>query len=124
MFFGWTMVTLTIILTVAGQIIVKWQVAKAGVPAANLREIGPWLIQIVMDPWLLLVAVMVISAGAAWFVAMSRLPLSHTYPILGISFPLVVAGSVFILGEQISPLHIVGTTLVFAGIVVLGLASR
>lgn len=124
MLLGWFMVTLTIILTVAGQIIVKWQVAKAGVPAANLREIVSWVIQTAMNPWLLLVAAMVVTAGGAWFVAMSRLPLSHTYPILGISFPLVLIGSVAMLGERVSPLHLVGTALVFAGIVVLGLAAR
>lgn len=124
MLLGWGMVVLTIILTVAGQIIVKWQVAKAGVPAAGLREVVIWVIQTALNPWLLLVGCMVVMAGGAWFVAMSRLPLSHTYPVMGMSFPLVLMGSVVLLGETISPLHVAGTALVFAGVVVLGLAAR
>lgn len=124
MLLGWIMVVLTIILTVAGQIIVKWQVSKAGVPASELGEIIPWLIKMALNPWLILVLIMVVMAGSAWFVAMSRLPLSHTYPILGISFPLVLLGSIALLGESVSPLHLIGTALVFAGVVVLGLASR
>jgi len=124
MLLGWTMVTLTILFTVAGQILVKWQIAKAGAPAASLKGIVVWVFQTAMNPWFLLVGVLVVLAGGAWFVAMSRLPLSHTYPMMGISFPLVAIASVALLGEHITPLHVVGTALVFAGVVVLGLAAR
>jgi len=124
MLLGWTMVTLTIIFTVAGQIIVKWQIAKAGAPVASLKGIVVWVLHTAMNPWFLMVGVLVVLAGGAWFVAMSRLPLGHTYPMMGISFPLVVIGSVVLLGEHITPMHVVGTALVFAGVVVLGLAPR
>lgn len=124
MILGWAMVALTVTLTVLGQVIVKWQVSKAGVPGPSFYETVLWIVNTALSPWLLLVAILVVTAGGAWFVAMSRLPLSHSYPVLGISFPLVLIASVVLLGERVSLLHLTGTALIFAGVAMLGLAAR
>ncbi|EKV26035.1 hypothetical protein C882_3322 [Caenispirillum salinarum AK4] len=123
MLLGWFMVAMTIILTVFGQIIVKWQIAKAAPPAAKTWELITWVFQMALNPWLILVFVMVFTAGGAWFVAMSRLPLSHTYPVMGLTFPLVVIGSALLLGERVSLTQAAGTALVVTGVVVLGYAA-
>ncbi|MCK1313386.1 hypothetical protein [Bradyrhizobium sp. 23] len=123
MLLGWTMVTVTILLTVIGQIIVKWQIAKVQPPAAQLPELVFWVFRMAINPWLVLVAVLVFTAGGAWFVAMSRLPLNQTYPILGATFPLVVIGSTMFLNERMSVLQLAGTFLVMAGVAVLGYSA-
>ena len=120
MAFGWTMVSVTIMLTALGQLIVKWQIAKVEPPAAALREVVPWVFWMAINPWLILVAVMVFTAGGAWFVAMSRLPLSHIYPMMGATFPLVLIGSTLLLGERMSTLQISGSALIMIGVVILG----
>lgn len=123
MLLGWSMVATTILLTVLGQIIVKWQVAKVTPPVAETGALIRWVFGMALNPWLMLVAAMVFTAGGAWFVAMSRLPLSHTYPVLGTTFPLVLLGSTMLLGERISGLQVTGTVLVVAGVVVLGYSA-
>ena len=117
---GWTMVLVTITLTVLGQLIVKWQITRVEPPAAELREVVPWVLGLAINPWLILVAAMVFTAGGAWFVAMSRLPLSHTYPMMGATFPLVLIGSTLFLGERMSTLQISGSALIMIGVVILG----
>lgn len=55
----------------------------------------------------------------AWLLVLARYPLSYAYPLLGLSYVLVfaVATQWSVLGESATPLRVVGTLLVVAGVV-------
>lgn len=119
---AWAMVALTITLTVLGQLIVKWQVTQVDPPIPTASGLVSWAASMCFKPPIILVFAMAAMAAMAWFVAMSRLPLSHTYPVLGLTFPLVLLGATMMLGESVSPLQIAGTAFVVLGTVLLGLS--
>lgn len=59
-----------------------------------------------------------------WLVVLSRVPLSVAYPVVGISYVVVVAISRVFLHEQVPPLRWVGAAVVATGIAIIGLSSK
>ncbi len=50
-----------------------------------------------------------------WVAVLRQVPLSRAYPLLSLSYPLVYIGAVVWLGEAMSPLRTLGTSLVTVG---------
>jgi len=59
------------------------------------------------------------ASTALWIVALSKLPLTRVYPFTVLTFVLVYAASVFVLGERVSGTVLLGASLVLAGLVVI-----
>lgn len=59
-----------------------------------------------------------------WLVVLSRVPLSVAYPVVGISYVVVVAISRFFLHEDVPPLRWLGAAVVAAGIAIIGISSK
>jgi drug/metabolite transporter (DMT)-like permease len=57
-----------------------------------------------------------------WLVVLSRVPLSLAYPLVGVSYILIVAFARLFLGEHVPPLRWVGVSIVALGIAVVGLS--
>ncbi|MFQ5435741.1 MAG: hypothetical protein ACE5FD_12765 [Anaerolineae bacterium] len=55
-------------------------------------------------------------SSVIWLWVLSRAQLSYAYPILALSFPLVVGLSAILFGEAISPLRWVGVALIVVGV--------
>ena len=83
-------VALTVLLTVYGQIVIKWQVLEAGALPADaegkLRFIGALMTNL----WVLSGFAAAVLAVISWMLAMSKLPLSHAYPFTSLSFVLIL----------------------------------
>jgi drug/metabolite transporter (DMT)-like permease len=56
---------------------------------------------------------------ALWLLALARLPLSKVYPFTMLTFVLVYAAAIYVLGEKVSVALAVGVLLVFSGLVVI-----
>ena len=111
-------VFLTIILTVYGQIAIKWNVAAAGAfPTSNADRIV-FLARLLLNPWILSALGAALLAAVSWMAAMTKLELSHAYPFMSLSFVLVAASSALFFHEPITPLKIAGLALIVLGIVV------
>ena len=108
----------TVLLTVYGQIAIKWQVLEAGPfpaePGAKIR----FLLQLLLNPWILSALAAALLAAVAWMAAMTRLELSHAYPFMSLAFVLVMLASALFFSEPITPLKLAGVALVVLGIVV------
>ena len=77
------------LLTLYGQLIVKWQVSQAGrLPAATGDKLD-YLLRLAINPWIFSVSAAFIAA-LSWMAAMSRLELSRAYPFVGLSFVLIL----------------------------------
>lgn len=59
-----------------------------------------------------------------WLIVLSRVPLSVAYPIVGLSYIIVVAIARVFLHEQVPPLRWVGVAVVAVGIALVGLSSK
>ncbi len=111
----------TILLTVYGQLVVKWQVAKAGVLPASLSAKIPFLVNLVLNPWILSGIAGGFFALLCWLVAMTKFELSYAYPFMSLAFVLVLILSAVLFQEAVTVPKILGLLLVMAGIIV---ASR
>jgi multidrug transporter EmrE-like cation transporter len=109
---------LTIVFTVYGQIVLKWQVIGAGdFPAATTDKIL-FLIRLVLNPWVLSGFLAAFAASLAWMAAMTKLELSHAYPFMSLNFVFVIILSSLLFQETITLPKIIGLGLIILGIVV------
>jgi multidrug transporter EmrE-like cation transporter len=108
----------TIVLTVFGQLVIKWQVSKAGgLPVATGARFV-FLLRLLVNPWIAGALVAALVAALSWMAAMTRLELSFAYPFMSLSFVLVLVLSALMLGEPLTLYKVVGMALVVIGLIV------
>jgi len=115
---AWMYVAATIVLTVYGQLVIKWQVSRRGHLPTDLHGKAAFLFSLLLDPWVLSALLGAFVAALSWMMAISRLELSRAYPFVGLSFALVLSLSAVFFGESLTLAKIAGVTLVVAGIAV------
>lgn len=98
----------SVVLNAAGQVLFK--AARVAQPGASLTDL---FLQPVTWAGFFLYGL----SAICWLWVLSRVPLSFAYPVLALSFPLVVALSAFLFAESISPLRWGGV-----GVIVLGVS--
>ena len=111
-------VLLTILLTVYGQLVIKWQVSKAGSLPADLPAKVGFLLRLLLNPWIASGLVAALLAALSWMAAMTRLELSFAYPFMSLSFVLVLVLSAVLLREPLTAYKLVGLGLVMLGLFV------
>jgi len=111
-------VALTILLTVYGQLVLKWQASIVPVSPSEGSALAVYVVQMFLRPWVLSALVAAFLASACWIAAVSRFPLSRIYPFMALNFVLVGLLAVPLFGESMSTSKIVGLLLVVAGLVV------
>ncbi|TXT25929.1 MAG: hypothetical protein FD134_804 [Gallionellaceae bacterium] len=109
---------LTIILTVYGQIAIKWQVLKTGALPESLSDKISFLFHLLLNPWVISAFAAALLASVFWIAAMTRLQLSHAYPFMSLAFVLVMVASAIFFNEPVTPLKISGILLIVLGIIV------
>lgn len=115
---AYSMVASTILLTVGGQFIVKWQVLRAGSIPAGLTQQLKFIVDLLLNPWVIAAFAGAFLASITWMLAMTKLQLSHAYPMTALTFVLVVLGSAFAFSEPMTPLKLTGLALIVVGIFV------
>jgi multidrug transporter EmrE-like cation transporter len=115
---AYSLVVVTIVLTVYGQFAIKWQVLRSPAVPAELLPRALYVLKLMATPLVLSAFAAAVLASVSWMLAMSRLPLSHAYPMTALTFVLVVMGSNVMFGEPLNAYKIAGLLLVVAGIIV------
>jgi multidrug transporter EmrE-like cation transporter len=118
---GFAYVLGSILFTVYGQIVVKWQVAKAGGLPAVLSEKMAFLLHFVINPWIMSAMFAGFLALLCWLAAMTKFELSYAYPFMSLAFVFVLMLSVVLFHETVTVPKVLGVLLIMAGIIV---ASR
>lgn len=111
-------VALTILLTVYGQLVIKWQVLQAGVFPGGWSARILFLTQLLLKPWVISAFMAAFMASLTWMAAMTKLQLSHAYPFMSLAFVLVLIFSGFFFNEPVSVPKIVGILFIVLGIVI------
>lgn len=115
---GFAYVLGSVLFTVYGQIIVKWQVAKAGALPAALSERVPFLLGLIFNPWILSGILAGFFALVCWLAAMTKFELSYAYPFMSLAFVFVLILSALLFHEALSVAKVLGVLLIIAGIIV------
>lgn len=115
--FAWLAVAGTILLTVYGQIVIKWRVNAIQLPNSGMLAKAFVLFKLLLDPWIVSALAGAFLASLCWMLAMTRLPLSVAYPFTSLSFAIVILASAVFLGETLTAWKIVGAILIGAGLV-------
>ena len=112
-------VACTVLLTVYGQLVIKWQVLAAG---AFPEAPGEKLMFLARrdDPWIISALAASAAAAVTWMAAMTKLELSHAYPFMSAVFVLVPLASILLFNEPATMPKIVGLALIVAGIAIGG----
>jgi multidrug transporter EmrE-like cation transporter len=113
-------VLVTIALTVYGQLVIKWQVLKAGAIPAEWSAKFFYFVLLFKNPWVLSGFCAAFLASIAWMAAMTKLPLSFAYPFTSIAMVLVVVSGAFLFKESVSMGQMLGCILILLGIILLG----
>ena len=116
---GYFFVAMTVLLTVLGQLVLKWQVSLLGpLPDGAFGKLI-FLSQVMVKPWVLAGLASAFGAALFWMLALKKMPLSTAYPLTASSFVLILAFSVAFFGETLTVHKAAGTALIVSGIVVL-----
>jgi multidrug transporter EmrE-like cation transporter len=115
---GYVYIALTVLLTVYGQLVLKWLVNQAGSMPATLTGKGTFLLGIVLSPWALSAFLSAFLASLAWMAAMTRFQLSYAYPFMSLNFVLVLLLSVWFFQEPLTLPKVVGLAFIVLGITI------
>ena len=109
----------TIILTVYSQLIMRWQVTEAGVPPSDMVAKLVYIVNLLLNPWVLSGILATFLAGVSWMLTMTKFEISYAYPFVSLNYLLVLAAGFMLFNETISTAKILGSVLVILGIVVI-----
>lgn len=111
-------ILLTILFTVYGQLVIKWQMSQVGSIPAGLTPKILFFGGLFLNPWILSGFMAAFLASLAWMAAMTKLELSYAYPFVSLSFVLVLVFSGFIFHEPITIYKVIGVLLIITGVAV------
>lgn len=113
---SYAMVLLTVLLTVYGQLVLKWRVLAAGLPPDNPLGKLKFYAALLSNPWILSAFAAAFAAALCWMTAMMKLDINKAYPFMALNFILVGFLAVPLFGESMTWPKIGGLVLVVAGL--------
>jgi drug/metabolite transporter (DMT)-like permease len=119
---GHIYILLTLLFTVYGQLVLKWQMGKAGSMPDNTIDKILFLLQQFLNPWIMSGFMSAFLASLAWMAAMTRFNLNYAYPFMSLAFIIVMLFSVIFLRESLTLQSVLGTVLVVVGLTVIARA--
>jgi drug/metabolite transporter (DMT)-like permease len=108
----------TVLLTVYGQLIIKWQVSQAGPFPIDTTEKIWFIVHVLFNPWVISGLIGGFLAFLCWIGAMTRFELSRAYPFTSLGFALVMILSAVFFGELITWPKALGVFFIMVGIAV------
>lgn len=114
-------ISITIIFTVTGQILVKQGMLELGPSPTEASELVSFVSKVLTNLKVILGLASAVIAALAWTVALSHSDLSFAYPFMSLAIVLVIALSPLILHEAVPWTRWLGVVIVCIGILI---ASR
>ncbi|WP_225892413.1 EamA family transporter [Nostoc sphaeroides] len=108
---------MTILLTVYGQLVIKWQVNLAGSLPLELKDKVWFVVHLLMNPWIISGFASAFLAAIFWIGAMSNFPISYAYPFMSLAFVIVLILSNVFFKEPITFGKSIGMSFIILGII-------
>lgn len=121
----WIALLLSITLATIGQLLLKAGMEATGAEVALAPRAILDLVVTVFGSWRLLLGFLAFGTSSLfWLTALSRVPLSVAYPIVSLSYVIILGSSVLLLGERPSAVTWGGALLVMCGVALIGIGQR
>jgi len=101
---------------VAGQMFMKQGLLGYQITGITIANAVPLFVKTIFRPFVFLGFVMYLCSSFFWLVAISRVPLSYAYPLMSISYVLVVLLSWMIFKEQVGLARWLGVAVIIFGV--------
>lgn len=109
----------------AGQLVLKEAMERVGrIGTAQVNDAGATIARMASEPRLWLGLTLFGISALFWLVVLSHVPLSLAYPVVGISYIVIVAFAKFIRHEHVPSLRWLGVVVIACGIAIIGLSFR
>ncbi len=109
----------SILFTVYGQIVIKWQVGRTGgIPSGAGEDKARFIASFLLNPWVLTSLFSAFLAFLCWVGALAKLPLSYAYPFTSITFVLLMILSSQFFNEPVTVNKLLGVGLIIAGLII------
>ena len=108
----------TILFTVYGQLILKWRIAYYGTLPVSLADKVIFFSKLLLDPFIISGFVAAFVAALCWMAAMTKFDLSYAYPLMSLSFVLVLIFSALFFHEPVTAAKVLGVIFIMAGIII------
>lgn len=110
---------------VAGQVTLKAAMDRIGrFGTAEVQAAGEYIGRAAREPRLWIGLFIFGISALFWLLVLSRVPLSIAYPLVGMSYVIVVGLARFVLDENVPALRWAGVVVVGIGIALIGVSSR
>lgn len=109
----------TLVFTLYSQLVMRWQVAEAGVLPSDVMGKARFVGAMFLNPWVLSSIFSTLIAGISWMLAMTRFEISYAYPWISLSYVLMLFLAIVLFGETFNSAKGLGTLLITAGIIVI-----
>lgn len=109
----WFLVLTSVVLASAGQLFIKYGLNSS--QTDNLPTL-PFLAIVITKPYVIGGLVGYGFSLALWLLALRQAQLSLIYPAISLSYVLVAAGSILVLGETLVPGRIAGIAVIIIGV--------
>ncbi len=111
-------ITLTVLFTVAGQLLVKYGMTQVGSSSMQASRLTKHLWVTLTNPCVFLGFACAFIAAMTWTVAIARAQLSFAYPFVGLGIVLTLVFSSLLFGDKVSFQRWMGVALVCLGLIV------
>lgn len=107
----------SVVCTVYGQLIVKWRIGRYGVFPPGLSDKFHFLLQVLMDPFIISGLAAAFVSALFWIAAMTTADVSFAYPFISAGLILLtVSLAVLLLGEPMTMLKAAGIAMIIMGV--------
>lgn len=113
---AYILIAVTIVFTVAGQLLVKHGTLQLGAFPRSLAGVAPFMATALTNLWIVTGLVCAVLAALAWIGAVSLSDISFAYPFMALAIVLVLALSPVLFNERISATRWGGVVVVALGI--------
>jgi multidrug transporter EmrE-like cation transporter len=119
------LLVVSVTFAVAGQVTLKSAMDRVGrIGSTEVAAAGDTLLKAAKEPLLWAGLTLFGISALFWLVVLSRVPLSVAYPLVGVSYILIVAFARFFLHEEVPSLRWIGVSVVALGIAIIGLSFK
>jgi len=88
-----------------------------------VSAILPTVTKIATNPFIWIGMIGFVGGSVFWLSVISRVPLSLAYPMLSLSYVIVVVESWIFLNEGLHPLRVIGSLIIIGGVVLVSLSG-
>jgi len=115
---GFGFIAAVIVLTVYGQLSIKWRLNHVPPVSPDIRHPVLQLLWLLLDPVILSGFLAAFLASIAWLGVLKRFDFGFAYPFMSLNFPIAILASAWLLHESITVQRLVGVALIMVGTLV------